>query len=133
MATDRFVVFPMARRKTGHFGMVRFCLIPLLFWGLFAWADETPVARSSHPLGFAIGAVLPSMKASETPVVSSGGESQGASPTVSQAQNGGQASVPGNTNITGATRLEARAQSGVATAAGQQNSAGNKVGSIGGN
>jgi hypothetical protein len=45
---------------------------------------------------------------------------------------GGHQATTGGVAVTGATRIDARVQSGTATAVGDQNTAGNRVGSIGG-
>jgi len=59
-------------------------------------------------------------------------------PTTSSSTSGAQEAqasqaTSGGVNLRGTTRNEARVQSGTATAVGQQNNAGNRVGSIGGN
>ncbi|MCX8016853.1 MAG: hypothetical protein N2690_02955 [Rhodocyclaceae bacterium] len=97
-----------------------------------AWAQEEPIQRSSHPRGFASGAPLPAMVSpgGKTPSGSTAtGGAAAASPSANQAAQQGSS---GGVNLTGNTRIDARAQGATAAAAGQQNAAGNRVGAIGG-
>lgn len=98
-------------------------------------ADDTPVERSSHPRGFASGAPLPPMSAAASDGTHFGNAAAtqvGSTAVARQPHGGQQTATSGGVNISGATRVDARAQSGMAAAVGQQNTAGNRVGSIGG-
>ncbi len=108
-------------------------LLGALLLGAAAQAEEEPLVRSSHPRGFVEGGALPPIIRSTAP------QGSGKAGGVSAAQDRGPASGAaasqagaGGVNITGNTRIDARAQGATATAVGQQNASGNRVGAIGG-
>ena len=123
----------MARRKTGLFPMSKYIvLLPFFALALTSQASEELVERSSHPRGIAVGGALPQMKPPNrsSPVA---GSPQGGSVLPDRPIEGGhQSTGTGGVSVTGTTRIDARVQSGTATAVGDQNTAGNRVGSIGG-
>ncbi|WP_126443842.1 hypothetical protein [Sulfuricystis multivorans] len=96
--------------------------------------QETPVPRSSHPRGFTSDAPLPPLTAPNAKAPAGGTAASNPYPTTPAVATprGAQQSSRGGVNITGNTRLDARSQGATATAVGQQNAAGNRVGAIGG-
>lgn len=96
--------------------------------------QEAPVPRSSHPRGFTSDAPLPPMTTpnAKTPAGGAAASNASAPPPVTAVPRGAQQSTKAGVNITGTTRLDARSQGATATAVGQQNAAGNRVGTIGG-
>jgi len=116
--------------------MRRFGLITLSVLGSLAWAEEAPVERSSHPRGFASEGMKPPMSVPTAQKAAAGagvGTAQDASATTAKSGHiSNQTTASGGVSVTGNTRLDARAQSGISSAVGEQNTAGNRVGSIGG-
>lgn len=96
-------------------------------------AEDKPVPRSSHPRGFASDAPLPAMTAHEGKT-HAGNVTTPSSPTSSANHStpSAQQAGAGGVNVSGNTRIGARAQGAAAAAVGQQNAAGNRVGTIGG-
>lgn len=97
------------------------------------WAAEEAVPRSSHPRGIAADGRPPAT------VAPAGEASQNRSASVSTPAAAPSASAPGGrqttsegVNLSGATRIDARAREASAAAVGQGNAAGNRVGTIGG-
>lgn len=64
--------------------------------------------------------------------VTAGGVAQDTSTIPGKATQSGRQATSGGVAVTGATRIEARVNSGTASAVGDQNTAGNRVGGIGG-
>lgn len=120
------------------------CLLWLALWlvvsamlGTTALAEEKPIQRSSHPRGFVEGGALPpiivdtSRPTQENKAGAAADKTAGAAGGAA-AQPASQAGATGGVNITGNTRIDARATGATATSVGQQNASGNRVGSIGG-
>lgn len=100
-----------------------------------AHAEDEAVVRSSHPRGFVGGGgSLPSMTAGGEAIVSGNSSKSGTTSNLAHdaARSPATQATSGGVNLTGATRVEATARSGASVAAGQQNTAGNRVGNIGG-
>lgn len=125
--------YSSARRKAGLSLTANIPILLLVAFVAFAWADDVPVKRSSHPRGFASGGNLPPMttpKGSATATDS--GVAQGITSLPGKTTQSGQHTSSGGVAVTGSTRVGVRVQTGTATAVGEQNTAGNRVGSIGG-
>lgn len=113
--------------------MLKAICAAFLFWLsiIFVQAEERPVERSSHPRGFAAAGAQSSMVSAGKQMAASRktGSVSGTSPTTPVTT---QNSAGGVANLTGSARIDARAEDVTATAVGQQNAAGNRVGNIGG-
>lgn len=103
--------------------------------GVSAQMDQEATTRSSHPRGIASDGrpAQPTSSRAATPPVNTTvrqGASYGTSSVnaVSAPAQGGREGV----NISGSTRIDARSNDATAAAIGQKNTAGNRVGSIGG-
>lgn len=113
--------------------MTKIPILLLLAFAAFAWAGDVPVERSSHPRGFASGGSLPPMTIPDGSATAAGsGVAQEITTLPGKTTQSGRQTNSGGVSVTGATRVGARVQSGTATAVGDQNTAGNRVGSIGG-
>lgn len=123
----------MARRKAGIFQMPKYLLLYLVVLVCPTWANETPVERSSHPRGFVSGGALPPMTAANgAKSLSGSGVLQDATIQLEKPSQPVGKTPVGRVSGTGATRIDARVQTGTASAIGDQNSAANQTGSIGG-
>jgi hypothetical protein len=102
-----------------------------------AQMNEEATVRSSHPRGIASDG-RPAQRLADRPAVqppntavrsnTSSGTSSSSPSTAAATTQAGHESI----NISGSTRIDARSSEGTATAIGQKNTAGNRVGGIGG-
>jgi hypothetical protein len=102
-----------------------------------AQLSEETATRSSHPRGIASDG-RPAQRLADRPAVqppntavrsnTSSGTSSSSPSTAAATTQAGHESI----NISGSTRIDARSSEGTATAIGQKNTAGNRVGGIGG-
>jgi len=102
-------------------------------------AEDEPVKRSSHPQGYISTDQQPAMSAHNTKalngtnVTANTGSANpaAATSTPANASPNRQTNASG-VNLSGSTRIDAKAQAANASAIGQENTSGNRVGSIGG-
>jgi hypothetical protein len=119
--------------------MKRVPLLAVLALGLAAdvsaqTAEEAAV-RSSHPRGIASdGRPAQPMSANTTALPTNAAARHGSvsDAAPANAAPSGMQSGQGSVNISGATRIDARSHDAKAAAIGQKNTAGNRVGTIGG-
>lgn len=115
-----------------------FTVVLSLFCSAAACAEEEPVKRSSHPYGFASDGNQSTLTVSspQGPVDANNSENSASAPASSASTTPAgvqtRQTTSGGVNLSGTARIDARAQSTNATAVGQENTSGNRVGSIGG-
>ena len=100
-------------------------------------AEEEPVKRSSHPQGYISADHQPvmatrNMEPANGTTTHTGSASPAASTAAPQNTSQNRQTSTSGVNLTGSTRIDAKAQAANATAIGQENTSGNRVGSIGG-
>lgn len=125
-------VAPSSQMKGGRFCLVVGAIVCIIC-SISARAEEEPLPRSSHPRGFANDAPLPPMVASSSKTRSTSMKETGTLPAKSTGnQRDMHIANEGDTAVMGSTRIGARIQEATATSIGQQNTAGNRAGTIGG-